>query len=515
MTKRIIDVSQFNGSIIWPSLASQVDGVIIRAGYRGYGSSGTLVTDTNFVANISGATSANIPVGVYFLSQAINESEAMAEANFVNDLIKRYKISLPVYFDSEWSHTPHTGRADTITAVTRTNCAIAFCNRIKTLGYTPGIYASESWFNSMMQFSRLSSFNIWVAKYSSVKPNISRYDAWQYSDSGRLTGISGNVDMSYFYMEDAVTKVTYTSYKNGYLYELPINLIDHIEYCPMSGTKGETVTAAAKRIKWNNRAPDIITNCELFNMQTYAPATSVIDEGKVYKLTEGYGFAFKNHKVPVFSYKNNINAPDYVGVYPPLILNGKKGWTSDPAGLGGYVARTAAAIKDGVFAIACVPDQTGSSDASLTDVYNLFNSRGYAYAGGLDGGGSTAFQTNEFGYEQGRPVRGFLCVWYQGGTGNKASKTSAQPSSSSTSTMQYDQSAKAGKALHVLTNGAALRLRDGGAKILKELANGTAVTWYGAYTTNWCPGGKKMNGKWYYVRCANGIQGYVSADYVK
>lgn len=217
------------------------------------------------------------------------------------------------------------------------------------------------------------------------------------------------------------SKVTYTKIKGGYLCEIPMHLIERVEYCPMSGTKGETVTAAAKRIKWSGRAPDIITNAELFT-SSYAPASGLVNDGKNVKLTEQYGIAFRDRKTPVFSYKNNVNAPDWLGAYPVLVNGGKIGFTSVPPGLAGNRARTCLGIKGDVFGVLVIPEQFGGSDATLQEAAQVFIERGYESAINLDGGGSTAYQTPEYGYEQNRKVRGFVCIWYKGGKGNKASK---------------------------------------------------------------------------------------------
>ena len=223
----------------------------------------------------------------------------------------------------------------------------------------------------------------------------------------------------------AVTKVQYKSYKNGYLYEIPFSEIERVEYCQMSGTKGETVMSAAKRIKWNGRAPDIITNAELFNMNTYAASSGVVDNGKKICLPDTHGIAFKDCKTPIFSYKNNVNASDYVGGYPTLVRNGKIAFTTAPAGLDGNRARTAIGVGDNKFGVLVIPEQSGTKDATLNELANIFIQNGYKDAINLDGGGSTAYQTNEFSYEQNRKVRGFICVWYKGGKGNKAAQSSS------------------------------------------------------------------------------------------
>lgn len=218
------------------------------------------------------------------------------------------------------------------------------------------------------------------------------------------------------------SKITYTQPKNGYFYHIPFDQIERIEYCPMSGTSGETVTSAAKRIKWNNRYPDIIVNAELFT-SSYSPASGVVDEGESLKLTETFGIAFQNKKTPVFSYKNNVNATDWIGAYPTLVKDGQLGFTSIPSGLSGNRARTALGIKNNnTFGILVIPEQSGTNDATLNNIAEIFMDAGYSYAINLDGGGSTSYQTNDVSYEQGRRVRGFICVWYKGGQGNLASR---------------------------------------------------------------------------------------------
>lgn len=85
---------------------------------------------------------------------------------------------------------------------TLTNHAIYFCNKIESLGYQAGVYANENWFKNYLNASLIykDNYSIWCAKYSQTKPNISvEYDIWQYTASGKINGINGNVDMNYMY----------------------------------------------------------------------------------------------------------------------------------------------------------------------------------------------------------------------------------------------------------------------------------------------------------------------------
>lgn len=195
---KIIDVSTFNGSINWAKVAQECDGVIIRAGYRGYGTA-ELVTDNRFKTNISGAIKAGLKVGVYFVTQAITDVEAKSEAKYTLDLIKGYKIDLPVFIDSENGDPHGKGRADhnKLSRGKRSIILKTFCQEIEKAGYKSGIYASQSWFIDDLDFATLKNFYIWVAKYSSQAPTI-YYNAWQYTSTGKVNGISGNVDLSNF-----------------------------------------------------------------------------------------------------------------------------------------------------------------------------------------------------------------------------------------------------------------------------------------------------------------------------
>lgn len=200
---KVIDISYYNGGINFTRVAKEVNGVIIRAGYRGY-SSGKLVTDNMFKAYITGASAAGIPIGVYFFTQAISEAEARAEARYTMELIKGYKLSLPIFIDTEDAGRG-AGRADhgKLSRDKRTAIIKAFCDEVQREGYAAGVYASENWYKLYLNLSELSNNFLWVAKYSAIEPSV-KWDAWQYTDRGRIGGINSNVDISHY--NDSVIK---------------------------------------------------------------------------------------------------------------------------------------------------------------------------------------------------------------------------------------------------------------------------------------------------------------------
>jgi GH25 family lysozyme M1 (1,4-beta-N-acetylmuramidase) len=155
-----------------------------------------LVTDPKFKSNVQGARAAGLKVGVYFFTQAINEVEAVEEASMTLSLIKGLGIGYPVFIDTEACG----GRADGISAEQRTAVCRAFCETIKSGGYTPGVYASKAWYNNNVNFGSLSGYKIWLAQYAS-KPTFSgKYDLWQHTAKGSVDGIKGNVDMNISYL---------------------------------------------------------------------------------------------------------------------------------------------------------------------------------------------------------------------------------------------------------------------------------------------------------------------------
>lgn len=196
-----IDVSKFQGSIDWKAVkAGGIEFAIIRAGYRGWGSAGSLNEDPTFATNIKGAKAAGLRVGVYFFSQATTEEEAIEEASLCIKQVRAAGVGLnyPIYFDSEYGNSNKTGRADGLTKAQRTACAVAFCETIRSAGYRAGVYASESWFAGQLNFSTVSRYSIWNAHYGVAQSGI-HCDIWQYTGKGRVPGISTDVDMNYSY----------------------------------------------------------------------------------------------------------------------------------------------------------------------------------------------------------------------------------------------------------------------------------------------------------------------------
>ena len=193
-----IDVSKWNGDIDWDRVKNAgVEFAIIRAGYRG-STTGGLVEDSCFAANMRGAAASGMPVGVYFFTQAVNEVEAVEEASAVLELIREYELEYPVFIDTEGAGG--NGRADNLDPETRTLVCEAFCRTIANAGYTAGVYASRNWYNNNLHTQKLENYCIWLAEYRSAPLYQGYYHMWQYTSKGAVDGIAGNVDMNISYL---------------------------------------------------------------------------------------------------------------------------------------------------------------------------------------------------------------------------------------------------------------------------------------------------------------------------
>ncbi len=234
---KVIDVSYVQSSIDWAKVkASGVDGVMIRCGYRGYGS-GKIVEDSCFAKHVKGAVKAGLKVGVYFFTEAINAKEGKEEAQYAIKLIKRegLKLSYPIAVDTE-SISASRVRANNISVAARTAAIQAFCEEIKVNGYTPMIYASTSWLENKLSMSKLP-YKVWVAQYNSKVTYKGSYVMWQYTSTGRVDGISGVVDLNHCYISSGKS-----SQEKGGTYT------DEIKLLTVDGIFGIDSVKAAQRI---------------------------------------------------------------------------------------------------------------------------------------------------------------------------------------------------------------------------------------------------------------------------
>lgn len=191
-----IDVSVFQGDIDWDAVKNDgIDFVMLRVGYRGYGQKGIMGKDDKFDSNYEGAKKAGLKVGAYFFSQATNESEAREEAAFVLDAVRDCPLDYPIAYDWEFVDNGEA-RTNGMTSEDITVCAKAFCEAIKSAGKVPVIYfnCETGYFN--YDLPQVKDYDFWLAEYYDTPSFYYNYKMWQYSKTGSVDGISGDVDMN-------------------------------------------------------------------------------------------------------------------------------------------------------------------------------------------------------------------------------------------------------------------------------------------------------------------------------
>lgn len=195
LSKKGIDVSKHQGKINWKKVAADgVEYAFIRVGFRG-SSEGALVEDEYFEDNIEGALDNGIDVGIYFYTQALDEEEAIEEAEFVLGLIEDYDVKYPVVFDIE-EPTSNSARTAYMTKEEYTAVTRAFCEKIKEAGYEPMVYGNLKTFFIMLDMEQLEDYEKWFAYYNEQVYFPYEFGIWQYSSTGNVDGIEGDVDLN-------------------------------------------------------------------------------------------------------------------------------------------------------------------------------------------------------------------------------------------------------------------------------------------------------------------------------
>lgn len=220
-----VDVSYYQGNINWTAVkADGIDYAFIRVGYRG-SQDGVLYEDAYFQNNVKAAISAGVKVGVYFASQAITETEAQEEANFVTSRISSYNITMPVAFDYEFDAN-NTGRLykAKLTTDKTTKICNAFTAKVENSGYESAVYASKTMLETYLTASAINSM-VWLANYTSETTYAGDYKFWQYTNKGTVNGITGQVDMNFWY-DDGI---------RNYDENLAVTDNSHIRYTDASG----------------------------------------------------------------------------------------------------------------------------------------------------------------------------------------------------------------------------------------------------------------------------------------
>lgn len=190
-----IDVSKWNGRIDWKKVKKAgIDFCIIRTGY-------SKTVDYKFKYNIEEAIDNGLQIGVYHFSYATTNAKAKEEAEFCLKLIKPYRkyITLGVWFDYEYDSVSYSRRYGVYpTKKSVTSLAKTFCSTVEKNGYSTGIYTNLDFSSNYFTKEVLNKYPTWIAVWGKMNYH-GKYVMWQYTDSGRVNGIHGKVDMNIFY----------------------------------------------------------------------------------------------------------------------------------------------------------------------------------------------------------------------------------------------------------------------------------------------------------------------------
>ena len=210
-----IDVSSWQGKPDWKKVKkSGIEFAILRIHQKNG-------PDTSFEHNYKGCKANAIPIGGYKYSYALTPAQALEEAEDTLSVLAGRGLDFPVFYDLEWNSQRKLG-SESIEKIAET-----FLNRIKKAGYKVGVYCNMDWYQKVLT-EKLRKYDLWIARYPAddngtiqerLRPDIGV--GWQYSSKGKVSGITGNVDMNVFYK----------NYKS-----LPILVIIMPENLPVSHT---------------------------------------------------------------------------------------------------------------------------------------------------------------------------------------------------------------------------------------------------------------------------------------
>lgn len=191
-----VDVSAFQKTIDWQQVKdSGIRFAMLRLGYRGY-ESGKLVEDEYIQQNLEQTKAVGMPIGAYFFSQALTIKEVDEEIDFMLKVLGDYDLHMPIVLD--WEIPTPDARTAQMDARTLTALQEYFCQTMAEKGFTPMVYFNWHQSNTLLYLNELEDYPFWLALYSSRMTYPYHVEMWQYTDSGRVPGIQGGVDLNVY-----------------------------------------------------------------------------------------------------------------------------------------------------------------------------------------------------------------------------------------------------------------------------------------------------------------------------
>ncbi|MCR5279255.1 MAG: hypothetical protein K6E19_07410 [Lachnospiraceae bacterium] len=175
--------------------------VMLRVGARGY-QTGQITLDDYFADNLKRASDAGLDIGVYFLSQAVTEEEAIEEANTVIEALGEYKLRFPIAYVMQYAKGD-TARVEGVSKKDKTTIARAFLNTVKEKGFIPMIYGTKAWLIKNVDLTLLvKEYDTWLSQPEYDMPDYPyRFTMWRYTTEGSVDGIVGSVNMDICFVD--------------------------------------------------------------------------------------------------------------------------------------------------------------------------------------------------------------------------------------------------------------------------------------------------------------------------
>ena len=195
-----VDLSKYNGTVDFAKLKDAGIGfAMLRLGSRGYGT-GKIALDEKFVEYAQNAQVSGISIGAYFYSQAVNETEAIEEANYIVGAVSGFNLKYPIAIDIE-KVTQDEARTDKLTSKERTAIVKSFCDAVRGYGYKPIIYATKEMMITGLDIEELSDYDVWLSDETNPTDYPYRFSMWQYNTKGKIDGITGDIDLDISFID--------------------------------------------------------------------------------------------------------------------------------------------------------------------------------------------------------------------------------------------------------------------------------------------------------------------------
>ena len=196
MSIKGLDVSRFQGEVDWELVkAAGYQFAMLRAGY------GDDSVDGQFRRNASECNRLGLPIGAYWFCYAASPENAAQEADSCIRTVSGYRLDYPVCYDIEQASADYVEKQGvSFTPALAQSLVKSFCDRIEAQGYFAMFYSNRSFYDTYLGAALAGRYAFWYARYTDTFDGTD-CGIWQYTSTGSVPGISGNVDLDLAYVD--------------------------------------------------------------------------------------------------------------------------------------------------------------------------------------------------------------------------------------------------------------------------------------------------------------------------